>query len=428
MKMRNILSIFLFLLVGLVAMNVASAVPATIDWVKVNGDTLDPSNTNSIYAMDRNNELDITVQVTATADVKNVQIEGVLRGYDFDDQIQDLTRVRDMTENRTYRESLKLDLPTRMDKDLYKLRIRVEDRYGDTTQLTYDLEIENQRHDVQILDVVFSPSNEVISGRALLSLMRIKNYGMIKQTDGVKVSVNIPDLGVTAAGYVDSLREDQAVTTEELYLRIPKCTPAGVYDAVFTLEYHAFTEKETVTKQIKVIEDETCVTDEEEESDKTVIAVGPTNQDVVIGDAGVIYPLTITNTGKTSKTYVVTAEGYENFGTVEVSPENIVVLDAGEAKALYVYVSAKEDATVGEQMFSLTIQSGSEKLKEMTLKANVVEGESDQKLDLRNLLLIGLLILVILLVILGLIIGFSKLKNNDREFDDDESESKETYY
>jgi hypothetical protein len=426
--MKNMLKILVFLLVGLVALNIATAVPATIDWVKVNGDKLDPSNTNTIYVMDRNSELDINVQVTATADVKNVQIEAVLRGYDFGDQIQDVTNVRDMKANRTYKESLSLNLPLRMDKDLYKLRIRVEDRNGDTTQYTYDLEIENKRHDVQIIDVVFSPSNEVVSGRALLALMRIKNYGMIRQEDGVKVSVSIPELGVVAAGYVDSLRVDQAVTTEELYLRIPKCTPGGVYDAVFTLEYHSFTKNEQVTKQIVIVEDETCLVSPDDEKDKTVIAVGPTTQDIVIGEAGVIFPLTLTNAGKSSKTYVIVAEGYENFANVEVSPANVVVLQAGETKALYVYVSAKEDAQPGEYMFSLTVQSGSEKLKEFSLKTNVVQGESKSKLDLRNLLLIGLLILVILLVILGLIIGFGKLKNNDKEYDDEDSDSKETYY
>ena len=52
-----------------------------------------------------------------------------------------------------------------------------------------------------------------------------------------------------------------------------------------------------------------------------------------------------------------------------MSPSNVVVLGPNEAKAVYVYVSANEDATAGEQLFALKVKSGDDTLKEITLKA-----------------------------------------------------------
>lgn len=427
MKGKGVFNVLLLLIVSLVATSLVAAVPVTIDEVKVDGDEIDPSGANSVRVLDRDNELVVKVKVSATADVENAQIEAALRGYDHDDLIEDISDVFDMKAGRTYVKTLKVNLPDRLDKDQYKLRIRVDDRDGDTTQESYDLEIENERHDLTIKDVLFSPTNEVMSGRALLTTVRIKNLGMVDEDEGVKVSVSIPALGISAADYVDEVEEDESTTSEELYLRVPKCSPAGVYDAVVAVEYDDGDEVEKLTKQIRVVEDENCDAMQDEKP-KTIITVGPTSQDVAMGEGGVIYPLTITNAGSVAKTYVVNVDGYQDWAEVRVSPANIVVLQGGEAKALYVYVSAKEEAAEGEHMFSVAVQSGTETLKQFALKANVTEGEDAGKgMDVKNVLLIGLLVLVVLLVILGLIIGFGKLKGDDSDFDD-EDESGETYY
>ena len=234
----------------------------------------------------------------------------------------------------------------------------------------------------------------------------------------------------------NQIDEDDSVTSEELYLRIPACTKPGTYDATVTVSYHDGDYSETRNEKITVIQGDLCELNKDPVAPiqpKTIITVGPTSQDVIQGQGGVIYPLTLSNAGSEARTYVIAADGYADWADVSVSPANIVVLQSGEAKALYVYVSANEDAPVGEHMFSLTVTSGAETLKEFVLKSNVVAGEAEPVTTnwggVKKVLEIGLVVLVVLLVILGLIIGFSRLKGSDDDFDDDDDEGKsETYY
>jgi len=431
---KKFVGLMLFL-VGMLTISMVAALPVEITDVELDEDDLDPHGENSIWVVDRDNEFEVKVRVKALADVDDAQIEVYLRGYDHDDRVEDITDVFDMRENRTYTKKLNLKFPYRLDKDEYRLRVRVEDRNGDSTEETYDIAIESERHDLYIKDVVFSPSNAVVAGRSLLTTVRIKNTGMTDPEEGVKVSVSIPGLGISAADYIDEVDEDDAVTSEELYLRIPRCIQGGTYEAIIEVEFDDGDEVETVTRQITILEDETCAAEEEEEEKpkpKTIITVGPTTQDAVAGEGGVIYPLTVSNAGDEARTYVITADGYQNWADVTVNPANIVVVQSGEAEAIYVHLAAKEDASVGEHMFSLIVSSGGETLKQFTLKANVVEGEASKPAvsdfgTIRRVLEIGLVVLVVLLVILGLIIGFSRLRSRDDEPDDDESKS-ETYY
>ncbi|MBN2458427.1 putative S-layer protein [Candidatus Woesearchaeota archaeon] len=432
MKKGNMgLNIVLLLIVAIVAASTALAVPVTIDKVKVEGDEIYSSSTTSIRALERDDELSIKVEVTATADVEDAQIEVVMRGYDHDDLIEDISDVFDMKANRTYVKSFTLKLPYRMDQDLYKLRVRVDDRDGDTTTETYELDINADRHSMIIKDIIFSPSNGVMAGRALLTTVRIANIGAVDEDDGIKVTVSIPELGISATDYIDEVEEEDRKTSEELYLRIPQCTIPGVYNAEITVEYDDGDEVEKETRKITVYEDETCVvpTKEPVSEPKTIITVGPTTQDLAQGEGGVIYPLTLSNAGTEAKTYVVSIDGYQDWADVKISPANIIVLQGGESKAVYLYVSAKEDAQVGEHMFSVDVTSNGKSLKQFTLKGNVVEPEEAPAdgMDVKNVLLIGLLVLVILLVILGLIIGFGKLKGKDEESENNE-EVGQTYY
>lgn len=432
MKMKGI-NVLMFLLIALVATTAASAVPVTIDEAEVDDEEVSPSGDNSIRVVDRNNEMNVDVKLTATAAAEDVQVEAVLRGYDDNDMIEDISDVFDMKANRTYIEDLQLQLPKDVEKDVYKLRVRVENRDGDTTQETYELDINNKRHDISIEDVLFSPYGQVTAGKALLTTLRLENYGMVDADDGVKVAVRIPELGIAAADYIDEVEEDESLSSEELYVRIPKCTEAGTYNVEATVEYDDGEEIEKVTKSVDVMESQVCPGEEEQEAQeqkqRTVIAVGPKSQEAKIGE-GAVYPITITNEGNNAKTYVVKASGYESWADVRVSPANIVVLQPGEAKALYVYASPMEGTEAGEHTFSLSVSSDDKTLKEFALKANVKEQQKEQEsgMDVKNVLLIGLLVLVVLLVILGLIIGFGKLKGDDKSFEDEDTESGETYY
>jgi uncharacterized membrane protein len=159
------------------------------------------------------------------------------------------------------------------------------------------------------------------------------------------------------------------------------------------------------------------------EKEKTVITLAAGAQTAAQGGAEAVYPITITNEGTASKTYVLSADG-ANWATFRVSPSNVLVVGAGESKAVNIYVAASADAPVGEQTFSVTISSGEKVLKEIPLKVNVAQGQVSAWSKIKRGLEVGLVVLVVLLVILGLIIGFNKLKGEEEET----KEEGETYY
>ena len=161
--------------------------------------------------------------------------------------------------------------------------------------------------------------------------------------------------------------------------------------------------------------------------EKTIITIGPDVQDVQKNGAGVVYPVTITNTGSLSKAYTIEVDGAD-WATFRVSPSNVLVASPAESQAAYIFVSANENAPIGENSFSVTIKSGNEVLQQAPLKANVV-GDSKSNLTgaqkVKKGLEVGLVVLVVLLVILGLIIGFNKLKGEDEDLSEEDNK---TYY
>lgn len=431
--MKKKLSVLMLFVVGLFALSfVASALPLTINEVEVDDTILSDSGTGYIYAKEKNDKMEIKVVLTAQEDLKDVQVEAVLRGYDYPDLIEDISSAFDMKANVTYQKTLKLTLPIRMDKDAYKLRIRVEDRDGDTVQQNYELQVEADNHLLYIRDIVFSPDNFVKTGRALLTTVRMKNVGE-QDEDGVKVTVSIPGLGVSASDYIDEVDEDESTTSEELYLRIPECAKPGEYDVKVDVSYHDGEEKESKISTITVVDGDVCPTNvpaketDDKVTEKTIISVGAGSQQLTAGQGGAIYPITITNQGASSKTYELAVDVPGDWATYQVTPSNVAVVAAGDSATFYVYVSAKETAQAGESMFSLTVISSGDVLKQIPLKATVAKSEPVTSwASVKKALEIALVVLVVLLVIIGLIIGFNKLKGSESE--ESEEEMGKTYY
>ena len=420
-KIKHFSVLALILLVLAAAVSAIDESDIEIVKVEVNDVDLDEDNFN----IERNDEYEVRVVFRSDVTTDNVQVEAELFGHDYDDDLSDVTDVFDIKNDTKYSKRLYINLPQRMDKDIYGLRVRFEDREDGFTE-TYNFDIDSKNHEMTIKDVVFSPESKVKAGRALLATVRVKNTGD-REEESVKIKVSVPELELSASDYIDSVDEDEATTSEELYMRIPSCASAGTYDAVVEVTYHDSDKQVTETEQIVVVEGDTCEIDSADDAEatagKTIITVGPENQDVVAGEGGVIYPLTLSNTGSATKTYTISAN-IGDWADVKVSPSNVVVLEGGESKAVYVFVSAKEDVAAGEQIFGLAVKSGDETLKEITLKANVVEEEEDTG-SLKKGLEVGLVVLVVLLVILGLIIGFNRLKGDE---EDDETEAGQTYY
>lgn len=440
-------SVFLVLIVSLLALGGAvSALNADIDFVKVDGDTLAPG-LNTVDALERDNEFEVKVKVTAYEDLEDVEIEAMVSGYDHNDRVTDVSDVFDMKANVSYTKKLELKLPPRIDVDQYRLRIYVRDRAGDELQDEFYLFVDTARHSVRIKDVDVDPALEVEAGRSMRVLVDVKNYGQMDEDD-VKVEFAIPELGLKALPDYLDIEAGETKVSEELYLRIPVCTEPGQYTGQVKVTYDEGDEVETQNVFVDVIESPVCEAnqpepeepeepDEEEPEEqqpaaqeKTVITVGAQSQDLVRGEGGAIYPVTFTNTGRDSKTYVVGVTGADDWATVKISPLQTVTVAGGESKSVYVYVSAKETAEAAEHMFTVDVKDASGNVvKQIPMSANVVEGDGEQKSSsgLKRALEIGLIVLVVILIIVALIVVFTRKKDDEEEEAEDEI-SGQTYY
>jgi hypothetical protein len=398
-------------LVMMLAFAVCVQAAVTIEEVKFDGDVLSASSSNKVRAVDRGEEVEVKVKLSANQDMDDVQVEVVIRGYDHDDLVEDISDAFNMKQNVTYVKKLTLPLRDRLDQDQYKLRVRVSDKDNPTVEETYELEIEAERHDLIIKDVILNPENEVKAGRALLASVRIGNVGQKDEKD-IKVTVSIPELGISATSYLDEIEkeddDDDSKTSEEMFLRIPENAKTGVYTLMAEVTFDEGDERVTEEVNVRVVGDETQKMEE-----KTIITLASDLQSAGAGGAEVSFPVTLTNAGSTSKVYTVMVEG-ANWATFKVAPSNVMVVEAGESKAAVVSVAVAKNAPAGVQTFLVTVMADGKVLKQVPMKVNV---SSDGGYSLKKALEVGLIVLLILIVIIGLVLGFSRKRDDEKDED-----------
>ena len=376
-KFFGLLALFLVSVITLAGIASAADVPVTIDEVKIDGDTILPSGVNRLN-IERGDKIEVKVIITAIEDAENVQIEAWIDGYEYSDKesTSDETRTFDVEANTTYPKELELRIPENVDEDNYKLRVMITDRDNDEIIQNYNIKIAAPRHSMIIRDIILTPQNEVTAGRALLASARVKNLGE-KDEDSVKVTISIPSLGLSASDYIDEVEQDDSETSEELYLRIPACAEPGTYDVVAEVEYDDGYEDVSKTTSIEVIGSDVCEAssqddnEDDNEDEMPDVVTGSTIEDVVAGEGGAIFPITITNNAKTSKTFSASVEGVEGWGTVKITPTNTVVIKPGKSEILYVFVGANPDASSGPQAFSVSVKRGSEKVGQVSMTATM---------------------------------------------------------
>ena len=378
----------------------------------------DEEMSNTPLTVERGEEFEVNVDFehSGIVDAKNIEVEAQLLGYDKKDS-EDSAVVKKVTAGtKGTGVTLKLTVPKDFAYKDATLRVRVSGGAieADLT-VDYKLYVESPSHSVKIADVSFSPSLTVKAGRSLLTTVLVENVGDNDEED-IKVTVAVPELGLTASEYLDEVAADDKEDVDEMFLQIPADTKAGEYTVKVTVQYDDLEESVSETYTLKVVDSE--FVKPQQKSGKTILATGPETQSVAAGKTAT-YAVALTNDGSAAKAYAVeVATG--DWATASVS-EKLVVLEPGQSKVVYVDLTAAQDATAGEHLASLTVKSGSDVLETVVLKATVTAPvNAGSETSLRNGLEIALVVLVVLLVLLGLVIGFSRLRKDD--------EGEEKYY
>lgn len=413
----------LSLVLGNTAVLADEMIPVSLVSVELNGEEIYPWETTQLD-FERNQDAKLKIVMDAYDASEDIQITALITGYKHSNvnPILDSTTVFNVKGERRYVKTLEFKVPDDIKAGSYKLRLLISNKFGYSQTYEYNLDISLNSELVTIRDIILSPSSNVNAGTYLIGTVRVKNTGDNTQ-DGVKVKLAIPELGVEGADYIEELESEESKTTEEIALRIPVCANEGEYNVVVTVYYNDLYESITETKTIKVIASDACEIDgDSKPTEKTIVSVSTIENTAKVGEKA-FFPVTVVNTGKTTKTVSLQVSGAD-WATVEVSPSNIMLVKGEETGVATVYVAPKEGTDAGQRMLSLDIMVDGVLSQQVPLRVNVEEASSDDStVSLKGALEIAIVVLVIVLVVIGLVLAFKKIRKD--EDNDDESQ---TYY
>ncbi|MFP4118526.1 MAG: hypothetical protein ACLFTH_00550 [Candidatus Woesearchaeota archaeon] len=419
------LVLLLFSLVTVGSVAAQDQVDLEVEYLRIDGEMHDPyDETDQVLEVDRGQKLPIKVKLEALSDVEDVQVSAKIAGYEYSqyeqDKIFQMSDTFDLKEGRVDYEELELEVPVKIDTDDIKLRIYVENKNGNTYVKEYNLDIVGVEEEgaVMIKETSLSPSDTVMAGRALSGLVVVENVGR-KDLDDVTLIASVPALGIRDAETLDEFEVDDVEAFEKILLRFPDDAKPDEYRVDYTVKFDEY-ESTTVSDMVTVTESDDD--EDEDEEGKTTVSV-PSSRDVVRGQTGAVYPVTISNSGSSAKTFDLSVSDVDKWGSVNIDPSETLVAQPGESATAYLYVSADEEAELGDKSFTLTV-SGDDEQKTIPLSALVTGDDASSWDGVTRALEIGLIVLVIILILIGLIVGFNKLRGSR----DDEDDDAKTYY
>lgn len=361
---------------------------------KINGDELSVMN---------GQELKIDLRITALDDFEDGRIRATIEGYEHN-IISDSTSIFSLKEDKTYVKTLTLQLPSDMksQKD-YKLRIMGANDLSGEIYKDYVLYIDTERHRVDVLDVVVTPSVAAEPGQNIIVNARVKNLGQ-KEQESVKVIISIPELGMTASTYLTNLDNEEAMTSDDMLLFVPENTTPGTYQMVVETLYNDGydSSKETFDYTIlspKIISEQNLIVSN---SDLNDLEVGKTKS----------FEVVIANPNSESKPVSLTSENI--WADVSINP-NLAMIKGGEDAKFVVSITPKK-GIVGEKDFILSVKEGNEIKGDVSFKTYV----EDNSINYVNVSLSVLLVIAVIILISLIVVIYNRKKEKVEEENIDE--------
>ena len=408
--------------------NVTFSGSATVQSIKVNGDDYVSGDT---LQEDLGTTLNIRLKIQATSDVSNLEASSRLVGYEYatsgTDQISDTSGLFDMKAGDTKYVDLKIVIPVRADKDTYELRVNLDGRTVSFGDNVFTVRVAGPRKAILIRDVILTPSGSIESGRSILGQARLENIGERDETD-IKVTMAIPDLSVEGSVYMNSLNGEAVLgrgetkSSEEVYLRVPPCAKPGTYDLTTTVNFDE-TQTVTQTQQVTITDGGLCTQNAQPTGQQKVIVTAPSAQNVQIGVGGASFPVVIQNQGTAAKTFIISVNGVSDWGSYQIS-DAAPVVQGGETKVVYVYVTARDGAQVGARTFGIDVTVDGQK---ESIAAQAILTEAASSASWKNVLTTVAVILLAIVIVLALIVAARKMKGGKDNEDDLDSDG-QAYY
>jgi len=371
-----------------------------LEKVEINGHLMSDDDTISV---ENGDTLDIEVELEAKVSSDTNRIRVWLNGYEHD-ALLDTVGPFSAKQGKTTFKTLSINLPSDMiSQEDYTLKIEVEGIVKE-----YELYVDTQRHRVDTLDLIMTPSYGVEAGQNVIAEVRLKNRGQ-KDQETVKVTINIPELGVSGSGYVSNLDNTESVSSDEILLFIPENAEAGEYDVIVETKYNDYYSNTKSTFKMSVLASKVV-------EEKSLIASLKKNIDLVAGET---YDLSVIigNENEASKPVSIVS-GENNWAYVEVVP-SFAMIQGGTSANYIVKVTPKSDIS-GEKILTLDVKEGTSVISSLKVNAYVEKEET----NVVNLVL-GALLVIAIIVLISLMVSISRKKNNGEK---DEFSSNEEYY
>ena len=199
----------------------------SVDSVEVESRVVAENENNFVVIGESKKELDLRVRLTSLEDIQDAHIDAILT-FENGDVVADATAAFDISEDENAAKKLELPLIGSFGQNSFKLKVRVIDAEGDSEEKVYGLKISKKRFPFVISSISLSPESNAEAGKNLIAKVRFRNSGVVP-LDGVNVKVSIPELGVSASKFADSIEGFDTEASEEFVLKILDNTPTGTY-------------------------------------------------------------------------------------------------------------------------------------------------------------------------------------------------------
>jgi len=333
--MKVIFISLLLLLSSLFAVPLAAADANdySIEAVYVNGIQAE----GNLVQVELGSTVSIQVYVEGTGERTDVRLRAWIGGYEYG-SVEETSEVFEVEDGVSYKKSLYVDIPEDLDvsSNTYTLHVDIYDSES-REEKKYTLYFEQERHDVVIEDVLFS-ANSVTPGDYVGVKVRLENQGE-KDEEDLKITVSIPELGISNRVYMDELLSGDQDDASSAYLVIPS-DASGDYAVLVTVDYNNGYSTVSETGYISV--EGEMVYDE-----NTFVSISSIGT-LVVGEES-SYKVQVSNLGDSAKTFYLSVDGLDAEYTPRMtipagsSGEFVFTLSAEDVGTEYVFVEVSTD-------------------------------------------------------------------------------------
>ncbi|MDP3918464.1 MAG: hypothetical protein Q8Q35_00980 [Nanoarchaeota archaeon] len=345
-------TILTFILLALTLVSSVSAVPDNfdIDNVYVNGIQVTEDNKVQVEI---GSTATITILIQGEGDSTDIRLKAWLGGYEYDD-IEVVSEVFEVQDGVSYKKTLSLEIPEDLDvsENEYTLHVEAYDS-NDTERKDYTLYFESERHNVVVEDILLS--SEILSPEDYLAVkVRLSNDGK-KDEEDLKITVSIPELGVSNRVYMNELESGDQADAGTVYLTIPEDAKTGTYEVLVTVSYDNGYTESTDSTNLRIDGNSTVY-------DENAIVSIQTVKNLVVGEES-SFKVFVTNLEDSTKEFSLTVSGMNADYTEDVkvssdkTGELTFTLTPSESGLQTVLIEiTSEDGVVEQELFNVDVE------------------------------------------------------------------------